>query len=90
MITIIVGPHKFVGSLNSFDREGEDLVFNFELRDPDFIKLVLPKAPPELISAVTNLGIDYLRDATIDLNKGRIESNKEIAGGKKIVSLRKE
>lgn len=72
MITVIVGPHKFTGVIRNYEFEGDDLVLNFELRDPDYIKLILPKIPPDLRGAMTSIGSDVIRDSVIDLNKGEI------------------
>jgi len=78
MITVIVGANRFSGVLKSYEREGDDLLINFELSKYEKISLILPKFPETMFKIMSVSTIDKIRDCTIDMNKGVIKFGKNV------------
>ena len=70
MIKIVAGPNCFQGTLKTFERVGEDLVFYFTITSRLEASLTLPNVPDNMYQAILSVGPEKIRDATIDLNKG--------------------
>lgn len=74
MLKVIVGMNEFKGILANYERQGQDLVLRFVVRRSSrtFIELNLPSIEESLLNFITRLGLDKLKDSTIDLNTGKV------------------
>jgi hypothetical protein len=87
MFKVIVGANLFSGVLKNYELSGEDLILRFALRGSESIELILPKIPPQIYETCSKLGLIKMKDATLDLNNGKIKMGEVVKSPGNTVQL---
>ena len=90
MIKIIAGMNEVKGTLKSYERDGDDLVLRLALRGPHTMDIRLPKIQLDLVNFITKLGLETLKNSTIDLNAGVIRPDDVLKSDGKTVRNAKQ
>jgi len=72
MIKMIASANVISGVLKNYETVGTDLVVRLELTNMHTVDVTFPNIPTGILDAMKRLGIEKLKNATININAGQV------------------
>lgn len=75
MITIIAGANKVIGNLRNYEFGTDDMTVRLDLVEQLTVDVVFPKVPSVIADTMRTIGLQKLKDSTVDLNTRKVVLN---------------